>query len=241
MNKKQIELEVFRKFAKHYPAELNVSSLRKVSPPKPDIEIACQEGKTIAFEISEIIDQEMMRRLQLSMNIKKLCDGHYRNLASEQKKYFAKKYGNSYIYIIFQKGISSIKRQKNIPSVFDYLLNLSPIQKENIPNNQNLNKIIRKIVIQSGKFTGPIFGVDAGGGIADPLIECICNKFTNKYKIQHPTELLLYYGLQPEIVGEFVFEDAYSYAQANINNSIFQRIWIYSLHQDKILRKIEKK
>jgi len=238
MNKKEIESKVFKEFAKHHPAKFELASLRNVSPPKPDIEINRQDGKIMAFEISEILDEAMIRKLQSSVIIEKLCAEYYRKLPSGQNKVFSKKYSNSFICITFEKNTTLNQRRRIIPSIFDFLLSLASIQRENIPSN--LNKIVQKIVIENSASSNPVFGVNSWGTIKHPLIERIRDKFSKKYEITHPTELLLFYNLQP-VAHEFIFNYACRYAQTHIRESKFQRIWIYLWPQDEILAKIENK
>lgn len=240
MKQEELEQKIFRKFVRHYPAKLKISSMRSTNPPKPDIEIDCQNGKTIAFEISEIVDQGMSRRLQSRLNIANLCRKYYKDLPSSEKRDFTSKYGNSLIYIVFQNNTLTSKRQKSIPYVFNYLLSLCSIEKENVPKEQNLKKIVRKIRISNGDFIGPCFDTDSVGFLACPLLNRIQDKFDKAYKTQYPCELLLYYDLQPEIVSKFKLDDTCEYAQKNIHKSVFKRLWIYSLHNDKILARIKR-
>jgi len=240
MKQEELEQKIFRKFVRHYPVKLKISSMRSTNPPKPDIEIDCQNGKTIAFETSEIVDQGMPRRLQSKLNIANLCREYYKDLPSSEKRNFTSKYGNSLIYIVFQNNTSIAKRRKSIPHVFNYLLSLYPIEKENVPKDQNLKRIVRKIRISNGGFMGPCFDIDSVGFLACPLLNRIQDKFGKVYETQYPCELLLYYDLQPEIVSKFQLSDTCEYAQKNIHKSAFQRVWIYSFHSDKILAEIKR-
>ncbi|UCB57615.1 MAG: hypothetical protein JSV30_03275 [Candidatus Omnitrophota bacterium] len=240
IKKKQLELEILEKFSKHHPSKLNIASMRSVNPPKPDIEINTECGETIAFELSELVDREMIRRIQTQLKINRLCTDYYKNLPKDKKNKFESRYGHNLIYIFFEHGISSIKKERNIDSIFDYLLTLNPIEEKNIPQNRNLRKIIKKIHLLNTKLPGPRFTNDAAGGIACPLIDRIQEKFGNEYRTTFPCELLLYYDILPEIVSEFKFDDACEYAQNNITFSPFRKIWIYSAQKDKILKEINK-
>lgn len=240
MNTQQTTLEfrAFEKFATHYPKKFNMSSLRKMTIPKPDLEIdLCSEG-TVAFEVSEIIDREMIAKLYSAMKTKKSCDKYFQNLSDSQKKAISSRF--SYVYIIFQNNISAVKRERAIPPIFNYLLKLVDFEREHIPQDDILSKIVKKFILTKKDLIGPFFGVDAGGGIADPSIERIKNKYAKKYITPHPCELLLYYDLQPEVVSEFNIDDTIDYAKSNIASSSFQRVWIYSFHKDKVIAKIER-
>lgn len=240
MNKKELEQEIFKKFLKHHPDKLDISSFKRVEPPKPDIEINSEIGKTIAFELSEIVDEGMVRRLQTARNLKSLFNEHCESLSLERKEIFNSKYENSYIYVFFQDNLSLAKKRSNISLIFDYLFSLDPIKRENVPENKNLKKIVREIIIIKGGFTGPIFDSDSGGFIDTPLLSRMEDKLKKKYQTLYPCELLLYYDLQPEVISEVGFDDACNYAEKNISNTCFKRIWIFSVHDDKILKQINK-
>ena len=141
---------------------------------------------------------------------------------------------------MFQNDTSTLKRQKSIPDVFKYLLSLRTVEKEDVPKNKNLKKIVRKIRISNCDFAVPCFDTDSVGFLACPLLNRIQDKFGKAYKTQYPCELLLYYDLQPEIVSKFKLNDACEYARENIHKSVFKRLWIYSLHNDKILARIKR-
>lgn len=240
MDQKELEQEIFKKFSKHHPDNLDIFSFKRAEPPKPDIEINSKTGKPIAFELSEIVDQGMARRLQTACNLKSLFNEHYESLPLGKKEFFNSKYGNSFIYTFFQDNLSLGKKQTSIPLIFDYLFSLDPIKKENVPKNSKLKKIVREIIIINDTITGPIFDSESGGFIDCPLLSRIEDKFKKKYQTLHPCELLLYYDLQPEIISKGKFDDACNYAEKYISNTCFERIWIFSVHDDKILKQINK-
>lgn len=57
MHQEQLEQEIFKKFAPRHPGNLELSTLKSLQPPYPDIEIKSKEGEIITFELSEIVDQ----------------------------------------------------------------------------------------------------------------------------------------------------------------------------------------
>lgn len=241
MSKEKIEINIFKEFSKHHPLEFNLTTVRKATPPHPDIEVECMDNTKRYFELSEIVDQDMIRRLNSSVTIRKACDKHYQNLRSEDKRTFTEKFGHSFIHITFHDRISLHKQRNVIPHFFKYLMELKKIEKVNIPEKGDLSKSVRRIYIQTkGNPDRPYFSVSAVGGIGDPIIDRMNDKINKKYNDNYPIELVLYYSLQPERIGEYIFDEACEFAQENIVNSCFQRIWIYSTHQDMVLKEFSK-
>ncbi len=240
MKQENMEQKVFRKFARHHPAKIILSSIRVANPPKPDIEADCRNGEIIAFEISEIIDQNMYRRLTSRLDIANLCREYYKSLQGSEKTTFISKYDDSSIYIVFQDKISSVKKKKSIPNIFNYLLSLDTIEKENVPKEKDLKKIVKKIRISSRIPGGPFFDTDSTGFIGCPFLNRVKEKFDKTYTTNYSCELLLYYNLQPEVVSKHSLADTLEYMQKNIHKTTFRRVWVYSFHNDNILADIKR-
>lgn len=237
---KRTELEVFEKFSRHYPVKLDMSTVREVSPPKPDIEINECKGRKIAFEISEIIDEGFISRVNSKLTVKSACDDYYKKLDEKFKKEFNKKYSNYLIYIIFHESSSLKNKINSIPLLFNYLINLQSIENRHMPNNLTICKVVKKIRFTKGKYSEPYFDVCDVGGIGDPIVARLKDKLKKHYETDaHSIELILYYDFQPELLKRWIDEGC-NYAQKEINNSIFYRIWIYSFSKDKVIKVYNK-
>ena len=63
------ELEVFRRFAS--AIDLEITSIEKTSPPKPDIESQLRSGECQAYELVEVIDASFARRLRGAVELER--------------------------------------------------------------------------------------------------------------------------------------------------------------------------
>jgi hypothetical protein len=218
-----------------YPIDL--SSIKKKEPPGPDIFCNLLDGTKIAFELVECIDVSIARSVYDSLNLKRVFYDNLKNLPKEKKKIFTLNFKNASIYVAFSKETSFIKKKSAISKIFDFLLTLKNTAngKFNFSSYRDIRGVVRWIYIQRGEFAGPIFDIEAATSFADPAKEYIKRKFKKKYKIKCMTELLAYYELQPELPQNHWLPNLREFIENNIKTSVFQRVWIYSIAQNKII------
>ncbi|MFH0732872.1 MAG: hypothetical protein V2A72_08165 [Candidatus Omnitrophota bacterium] len=80
--------------------------------------------------------------------------------------------------------------------------------------------------IYGGSFEGGFFTDDF-------LFENISNKFKKNYS--QTCDLIAYYDVQPIIVEKNYLSILQDFIKVNIKNSPFRRVWIYSVHQEKVI------
>lgn len=231
------EIRIFKMFARLAPYPIHVSSIMKKEPPDPDISCNLSDGTTIAFELVECIDNSIAQSIYDSLKLKKVLYDELKKLPKERKERFKVNFKNASIYVAFIKGISIKKRKSAISTIFDYLLTLENTVegKFNFRSYRNLKDIVHWILINRGGFAGPIFDVEAVTSFADPAKERIEVKFRKEYEIKSKTELLAYYEIQPEIPVNHWLPPVHEFVENNIKSSVFQRVWIYSIVQNKII------
>ena len=82
-------------------------------------------------------------------------------------------------------------------------------------------------------------------GWFNPFPEKYRKKFDKKYRLQSlDCDLLIYFSIAPTLeLGEhfnFQLEDNENWIKQNIGTSPFQRVWIYDVHNNQTLSRIEK-
>jgi hypothetical protein len=232
----EIEIHIFKKFARLYPHPIRLNSITKKEPPEPDISCNLTNGSTMAFELVECIDNSMAQSFYSSLKLKKTFDDGLKKLSQAIKERFKESFRNALIFVAFNKEISDVKKMVSIPTILDYLLTLKATAegKFNFGFHQDLRDVVRYILISRG-IVGPIFDVEGGGFFADPCRERIQDKFEKTYEIKSKTELLAYYELQPELRESFWLPSVQEFVENNIEKSVFQRVWVYSVTKNKII------
>jgi len=113
--------------------------------------------------------------------------------------------------------------------VVELLQNISPSDLGNIQlgMSSSVGKIVRRITIMRGKFTGPCFSIRAGGSFSDPMIDIVEQKFGKEYPTANPVELMAYYELQPPPF-DWVWQQLDDFTKRNLATSPFRRVWVYN-------------
>lgn len=231
------EIRVFKKFAKLAPYPIDLNSIKSEDPPKPDISCNLLDGTTIAFELVECVDKSIAQSFYDSLNLKEAFDNELKNLSKGRKGRLKTNFKNALIYVAFIRKISFNKKKSSISTILDYLLTLGNMAegKFNLRSHRDLKEVVRWINVSRESFAGPKFDIEAVTSFGEPAKERIEVKFKKKYKTKYKIDLLAYYELQPEIPENNWLPSVREFVKNNVKTSIFQRVWIYSTTQNKII------
>lgn len=229
------EIQIFKQFTDVCPYKINLTSIKKENPPKPDIYCKLKDETELYFELVECLDNSIAKTTSDQISLKHLLDDEKNKLPLCKRIKFKRKYKNALIYIAFNEKISLIRRKSSISYVIDILLNLNEnqIKKEEIEINGCPE--IKWFNIHRGVFVGPMFRVEGVTFFGVSFLKEIKDKFNKKYINKNNIELLAYYALQPEISENHWLTETVDYIQDNIVDSPFKRVWIYSYTKNKIL------
>jgi hypothetical protein len=234
-NQGKREIQIFKQFTDVCPYKINLTSVKKENPPKPDIYCKLKDGTELYFELVECLDNSIAKTTSDQVSLKYLLDNEVNKLSLYKKTRFKRKYNNAFIHIAFNKKLPLIKRRRLIPGIIDFFLNLNEnqIKKEKIEINNSHG--IKWLKISRGVFVGPMFRVEGVTSFGVSILKEIKDKFNKKYITKNKIDLLAYYALQPEILKNRWLPEAANYIKDNINNSPFKRVWIYSYTKNKII------
>lgn len=223
------EIYIFKKFAKLCPYSIDLRSIIKKEPPEPDISCSLSDGSIIAFELTEIIDEDLIRSFSDSIRLKEAFNDELEQLEAN--------FNNALIYIAFTEGILFRRKKNSIQKIIYYLLTLDKTT-EGVFKPKDLIDIVKFISISRGVI-GPIIDVESSAWVDDPCKERIKRKFEKKYETEsNNVELLAYYELQPiepESILEYKLNSLKEFVKNNIKSSVFRRVWIYSIRKNKIV------
>jgi hypothetical protein len=235
LNQGKREIQIFKKFTDECPYKINLTSVKKENPPKPDIYCKLKDGTELYFELVECLDNSIAKTTSDQVSLKYLLDDEKNKLPLCKRMRFKRKYKNALIYIAFNEKLPLIRRKRSIPYLIDFLLNLNENQIEKDEIEINGCPEIKWFNIQRGDFVGPMFRVEGVTFFGVSILKKIRDKFNKEYATKNKIDLLAYYALQPEISKKHWLQETADYIKDNITNSPFNRIWIYSYTKDKIL------
>ncbi|NOT86872.1 MAG: hypothetical protein HOP03_01655 [Lysobacter sp.] len=229
------ELEVFRSFVRICPLEIDDGSIESRSPPQPDIHCVSRSGKEMAFEITRLIDQQTLRRIDIQELTKGALRQFYLGLPSDEKCRFDERYHYAFISFDFSPGSSMDQRRKIFRSAFDILLSCRQYLSEFVIRfDPDLMPTLHTIRVKKTTLDGPSFYVSGFGYLTDPTRYAISAKFGKSYEANCQIELLAYvdWDLLPD---EQEFKLAAREVCNNIDESAFRRVWIYNLVKNEIV------
>ncbi len=228
----QRELNIFKQFIRSSPySRTRIRSIRKRSPPEPDILCRFHDGSTISFELVEIIDREFARRTFAALQNSKAFYAALKQLPVAKKRALNQSFKNALIYVAFKPEANQRQRQRIIPTLFDHLVSLPPDARgqQKFKPQQPISRTIRWIHIGRGNFRGPLFDVEAAGTLGNPIVGTVSGKLQKPYQTSAPLELLAYYELQPELPQNTWVLGFRTFVHENLASSQFTRVWIFSV------------
>ena len=234
---KQDEITIFKKFVSVCPYKIDLATIEQCDPPSPDIFCSIVDGNIRHFELVECIDSSIAKQLSTSIDFRTACLDGIKNLFITQQEIFNTKYNNASIYIFFHSDVAGNKKKEIIVSLLNCLLLLKDefVGEIHLDEEKSLNKLIKKIHIARGSFNGPSFDSNNGGSFSDPTLERIVDKFRKNYQLQGNLDLLAYYDIQPLLRESIWLPKVKKHVEENMQQSQFSGVWIYSVHENRII------
>lgn len=236
---KETEIYVFKEFAKFCPLGINEKTIKSGDEKKQEPDILCQsaDGKCLAFELTEAVDDQVPHTMDKAEKVEKFWKEYHDNkLPKNEKERFDHIFSGCSITLNPQKRATLPNIKKAIPLIFNkyknsYRSQLGLIRREasDLPNCCESIKIEPK----DGE---PEFRCSRAINRSPEFIfNKILKKFKKQYNLSRATHLLIYsdrHSLGPD--GFWNQTDTKSYLEKNIGNSPFERIWIFDMHEGKI-------
>ena len=228
------ELQIFRAFVGHCPLKIDIDAIEKRDPPEPDIVCRTLNDESIAFELVEVIDSDLAQSVYGKMRLQEKFKEKYQSLSFKEQKEISSHVGNALINVCYERELGFSKRLDLIPRVFDEikLIGQHSIEDHTPQPNSPLFGYVQTLRVSRGSYVGPIFDVAAFAWFDDPTLQRLEAKFQKTYEIDIPTELLVYYEIQPQ-VGRVEQSEVAEYVKKNVADSPFRRVWIYEIFGDR--------
>lgn len=237
MNDRQARTEIiiFEAFAKVCSLQIKLESVKKMAPPKPDIQCEAVGTKVMTFELVEIIDRNFANLSGKQDDTKEKLSEYYSNLAQNQKCQFDELYSNAMISPAFEYKNTLRQRQNIFPKIFNHLLSLGPeFEGDTCKNYRDFKGNLKEISISRGNFKGPIFDLPFAGAINDPTISTLKKKFSKRYASNQPLHLLAYINLTPMFPDAIWLNGLKSFIKSSLQSSQFEKIWIFDYQKGHI-------
>lgn len=136
----QRELSVFMKFARVYPNGINLDSIEKRNNREPDIFCTLQDKRPMAFELTEIIDENLARTLWSNVNI----SVKLQKMQSTAKLSIMNNFADADISITFYETVPTKPLLKSLENILDYLLTLEQREGLYCLNKQTFKQYVKQ-------------------------------------------------------------------------------------------------
>lgn len=231
------EVQIFEVFAQVCPLPINLGSIEKQNAPKPDILCEIKGIGKVAFELTELIDENYARQSSLRCDTERALRDFYRELPQEKSTIFDNLYKDSLLMFFFDKNISLRNRKKIFGDIFDLLLALKPGFEGDIPLQGTVKVVVNKKNIHRGmeSFPAPTFHVPSSGSVGDPTRSTIGKKFRKVYESQVPIELLAYIDRNPMFPEKYWRPRLHEFVKETLRDQSFERVWVFDLNKKQIV------
>src|SRR5262249_30058487 len=140
-------------------------------------------------------------------------------------------YGNALLGVTFVRSSGMRQRLKSLPVLLKFMQSLPQgVQgRQEVSVRLALRRTVHQVRIYRGDFVGPVFQVDAGTFVQDPVLSRLEGKFAKRYQTDAPPELLAYYEHQPTQRVEFTLQKVQRFIEQRISASPFSRVWVFDM------------
>jgi len=218
------EVDIFKRFITVCPLEIVPESIEKRQPPEPDIRCKTRQSEALAFELVEIIDQDLARKISNQWSLGRELRAAYEALPEADAHEIRARLGNAAVMVELVENVSIRARRAAIGTILEALKKVPPAFEGAMDLRAG---ILERVYVVRGSFVGPSFDIDAGGSVGDPTVARIQGKFEKAYKIDVPLELLAHFELHPMFPDDVWLPKVRDLASRALATSPFRRIWIF--------------
>lgn len=225
-------LKVFGSFVTICGLDIDLSSVRKLDHPAPDIFCQTTSNEPLAFELVELLDRNFANGMNRYFDGKNLLRCLYENLPSQKRKQFNMLYHNADLQFGFCDDATIKNLKQKLPLAFDDLVAQTGHFEGELStfSDRKLAEVLRFVRVNRG-IVGPLFDVENYMRIGNPTLDTLNAKFQKTYESHCPIELLAYIDrnlMFPDNVWkpgvEHFFQEHGNYGQ-------FGKVWIVDVYK----------
>jgi hypothetical protein len=227
------ERRIFRHFVKNAKLELRPDTVRSRRPPEPDIRCRTLAGESVAFELVEIVDENIIRGMSEQFELQRALE---RAWADRPMAETGSRYRNAMPAVTFVPSARKVSRLAAVPAIVDLLIAQDPEPSGEV-DFERIGKLkpVAHLVVHRGEFSGPCFDVSNGGSFSDPLWDRVKGKLQRSYATADPIELLAFYELQSPRPKSIGLPPMPHDVGAILEDSAIRRVWVYDANRGEIL------
>ena len=223
------ELRVFRLFAAAAELAIPDDSVQKREPPEPDIFCELEDHGPTAFELVETIAPALAQTVAAQIRLQQaLREGAANTLTGLH---------DALVFVQYLPSTLVQERVRTVANLISYLGSLPPgfNGDDLVRRDSPLGSVVRAVRVTRGSFVGPIFQVEGGAWISDPIVERIGRKLAKRYPVAHRLELLAFYELQFTPMATMKIPEVEAFVERHLLESQFERVWVFDAENRSVL------
>ncbi len=225
------ELTVFRAFVSVCPLPIRTDLVENRPPPEPDIICHVEGEGAIAFEMTEIVDEGVARRLDAKLELQQQLQDSCQQLpAADQAKI-----EDMNVYVSFEESASLRSKERTVPKIVEWLKQVPPPFVGDIQIPDGELKVLKRVNIRRLDLRAPLFSVAGAGTYRDMTVTAIARKLSGSYAGASPKELLAYYGIQGLHPPELWQAELDVLLKHELPASPFRRVWVFDCGSKSIV------
>lgn len=229
--------EIFIEFASVTGLKLCHGQVDTPDPPQPDVVAMIEGVGRVAYELGEIIDQDLARNYSLSDDTVAAIREYHEAMPPECRVIFDQRYSNAFIMFCFSNAANARKRRQKLPAIFDWLCS-SVVPESDRPQlaETGVADVLDYVRIHATTpGAGPTFCASRPSCF-DPSAQSILEKkFKKGYDTSFPLELILHSDRRTIYAAEAWLAKFSAFAMQGLSKSPFRRIWIFERYPPTIL------
>ena len=215
---------------------IDPSSVEKRDPPEPDILCSTVSGQEFAFELTELVNHDMMSRNARQGDCQEFLENALICLSPVDQQAVRERLHNADICFCIRAGARTNQIRLCLHEILSDLLDLprSFVGEITAFSSPNVRRVLQSVDVLRGEFQGPCFSVENLGGVGDPATGILRAKLQKRYVTTASIDLVAYLdraGTLPDAYWRRPLSELF------VDPTVlgpFARIWIFNLRAGKI-------
>ncbi len=233
--------EIFLEFASVAGLTLCHGQVDTPDPPQPDLVAMIEGVGPVAYELGEIIDQDLAMNYSCSADTCVVIREYYETMPGDRRVVFDQRFSGAEIAFCFSGQADLRKRRKVLPEVFEALcVAVLPENGRLRFTGTHLADVLKCVQVcwkstATSPGAGPTFGAP-GATCFDPSpLSILKKKLTKSYETHYPLELILHSDRRSLYAETFWLPAITAHLEEHLKHSLFRRIWVFERHPPRVV------
>ncbi len=232
--------DIFREFASVAGLKLCPDQIETPAPPQPDVLAMIEGTGLVAYELGEIVDQDLARKYNLDAETFVAIREHHENMPPEQRIAFDLKFSAAHLTFRFSEQATLRRRCGALPAAFEELCSVAvPANGRLQMDSASLSGVLEFVrIVLTSPGTGPIFEASRPSFFNPSALTILKKKLAKSYETANPVELILHSDRRCLYAEDSWLPEVSAHVEEHLAGSAFRRIWVFERYPPRIVLSI---